>query len=194
MHDECLVCRRGSYLGFSHPVCRSPERVDGYIGIFQYTAAMRKIIKSIKYRGVFDVFAELFYMIHQEPMYRFYAFKKRIPDAVIQPIPLHKNRLLLRGFNQSVYIGGFFSKLLRYPVVSILERTKETAPQASIPERSSRRKNMKDAFRVMQNTTVPKRIILIDDVVTSGYTVHESARILKEAGAREVYVFSLARG
>ena len=190
---RCMVCNYSSKLGFIHEKC-GDKSIENCLSIFEYSQAFKKIIRSIKYRGVYDAFSELFLMIDQPAMYKFYDFKKVIPEAVIQPIPLHPKRLAERGFNQSYRIAKFFSSLLNYPIIDLLYRHKQTAPQANISERSLRSKNIKGAFAVRYFNQVPSKVILVDDVVTTGYTVREAALALKRRGVASVYVFSLAKG
>ena len=193
-NDYCLYCRKPSNLGLTHTLCRRSSPVDGYLTIFHYNSSMKKIIKNIKYRGIHSSFSELFHLLHQEGLDKFYRFKSQVPVASVQSIPLHPTKFRSRGFNQSDYIKIFFSSILAYDSVSMLERVKETRPQAMIPEKRHRKENLQNAFKLLSVKNVPSTVILIDDVVTTGSTVAEAARIVKVGGAARVYVFSLARG
>jgi len=108
-------------------------------------------------------------------------------ESTIVPIPLHWRRQLWRGFNQSEHIARAIG-----PTNTSLKRTKHTAQQARL-SKLERLKNIKGAF-AWQSQDVPKNIILIDDVVASGQTLDEAAKVLKEAGALEVKAVVFARG
>lgn len=113
---------------------------------------------------------------------------------LVMPVPLHPRRLRERGFNQSLLLARVVSRVHKLPLdFAILERTRYTQPQTQLSG-AERRKNIRGAFRVRNKKALAeKNILLIDDVFTSGATVAECARILKEAGARQVNVLTLAR-
>lgn len=114
-------------------------------------------------------------------------------DTVL-PVPLHPKRLRWRGFNQSVLLAKEVSRAISIPMDSFtLYRVRETAPQTQLDE-EKRKKNVRGAFSLRPEKPVKgKRLLLVDDVYTSGATVNECSRILKQAGAREVFVLTLAR-
>ena len=153
---------------------------------------MKKVVASIKYRLVTDAFSELF--IHVEKSSVVEALKKEAPFH-IQPIPLHKNRHKQRGFNQSLIIGKWLSgKVTNCSTIDVLKRVKETKTQATLTK-PERKENAKGAFEVKKNTSLKGiTVVVVDDVVTTGSTVKEAARVLKEAGAGKIVVFSIAKG
>ena len=114
-------------------------------------------------------------------------------DAIV-PVPLHRRRLRWRGFNQSVILGREVARLWGvFMDPFILSRTKETAPQTELPE-DERRRNVRAAFAVNPMKPIAgKSLLLVDDVYTSGATVNECSRTLLRAGAKKVYVLTLAR-
>jgi len=113
---------------------------------------------------------------------------------VIVPVPLHPKRLRWRGFNQSVLLARQVSAVFHVPVDPfLLKRNIETPPQTQLSE-EERRRNVRGAFVVNAEKSVEDRsVLLLDDVYTSGATVNECSRCLKRAGAKEVYVLTLAR-
>jgi len=118
---------------------------------------------------------------------------------VIQPIPLSKIKYNERGFNQAKIISTFFQKFLHFPIVDLLIRKKEILAQAQIKNKKERYLNIMGTFVINSKCRdakfcVSNNIILVDDVVTSGSTVKEAVRVLKEAGAKKVYVLALAKG
>jgi len=115
------------------------------------------------------------------------------PDLII-PVPLHRSRLRNRGFNQAVLLGDLFSSRLSAPMlVDGLTRTRQTEPQIELSA-EDRRNNVKGAFAANRADMIyGKRILLLDDVMTTGSTVNECAKVLKKAGATLVVVATIAR-
>lgn len=114
------------------------------------------------------------------------------PDVLV-PVPLHKKRLIARGYNQAKELAEELSKLTGIPVEdSVLERTKNTLPQ-KLTDRRGRQINMKKAFIVRENVVKFRRIVLIDDIFTTGSTIDSAAFSLKASGVSEVYFLTLSR-
>jgi ComF family protein len=117
-------------------------------------------------------------------------------DAIdlIVPVPLHTRRLRERGFNQAYLLIRGWAKQEKIPCDAFtLVRTRWTEPQTSL-SRKERKKNMRRAFAVSHAERIEGlRILLVDDVYTTGSTVNECARVLMEAGAKLVDVLTLAR-
>jgi ComF family protein len=113
---------------------------------------------------------------------------------VIVAVPLHPKRLRWRGFNQSVLLAREVSRAYGVPLdLSLLTREKETQPQTQLSE-DERRSNVRGAFSVHGKEAINgKKILLVDDVYTSGATVNECSRVLMKARAQEVHVITLAR-
>jgi len=121
----------------------------------------------------------------------------KLKNYVLTPIPLSLRRKINRGFNQSELLAVEISKYLNLPVVNLLKRKKFTAPQADISDWQKRKENISGAFEMIDSKNQSgryKKVILVDDVATSGATLEEAARVLKEAGIKEVYGLVVARG
>jgi len=117
------------------------------------------------------------------------------PVEAIVPVPLGKARLAERGFCQSYQIARHLSRQLHTPVIDdLLVRSRETAPQSLLP-RKERIRNVRGAFRLNSRyeKMPPGTVLLVDDVMTTGATIYESARTLKKAGVRTVHAIVLAR-
>lgn len=194
--NTCLYCEKISYLGLTHRSCKTQNGVDGVLSMYSYNPIMRSIIKNIKYKGVYDVFPELFQVVREPAILKFYKFLRLYKDASLQPIPLHKSKLKSRGFNQSEYLSKYFQLLFGYKQIDLLIRTKETNAQAQIKDKASRSINMKEAFSTkrLSHHEAIKTVIVVDDVVTTGSTVKEATVKIKELGVMNVFVFSFARG
>ncbi len=117
----------------------------------------------------------------------------QIPEAdAIVPVPLTKKRLIERGFNQSLLIARHLSENLNIPLAAtLLEKTRETEHQ-SLLSRSRRLKSLKGAFRIRERIK-DCRVIIVDDVLTTGTTLNECAKILIKGGAQDVFAVIVAR-
>jgi ComF family protein len=113
---------------------------------------------------------------------------------IAMPVPLHRDRLRQRGFNQAVVLGHVVAEHFGMPfMIDNLIRCRPTRPQVELSG-DERARNVRDAFLVLRpSEIVEKRILLIDDVLTTGATLNECARVLKDAGARSVTAIALAR-
>lgn len=122
--------------------------------------------------------------------------KERI---ILAPVPLHKKRLVWRGFNQAELLAEQISKKLKIRIYKdILIRQKNTAPQMEIKDKDERVKNVKDAFEAKksfsQDEFKNRIFILIDDVSTTGSTLQECAKALKTLKPKEIWAFVIAKG
>ena len=113
---------------------------------------------------------------------------------LIVPVPLHRSRLRQRGFNQAVLLGRVLARHLTLPMVpDALVRTRATEPQIELTA-AERRVNVRGAFSVKRPERITgKRILLLDDVMTTGSTMDECAKELKKAGAAAVIAVTVAR-
>jgi ComF family protein len=115
----------------------------------------------------------------------------QLPDCLI-PVPLHKARYRQRGFNQSIEIARAVGNALHIPVdVNSCIRHRDTPHQTQLTAKQ-RRTNMKNAFSIIKQITA-QHIAIVDDVMTTGSTVHELAVVLKKAGVARVDVWVCAR-
>jgi ComF family protein len=116
------------------------------------------------------------------------------PDFIV-PVPLHLKRLSQRGFNQAGVLARELGRKIKTPVlVGVLVRKNQTLPQTRL-KRNERLKNVKGAFEIAEDRKVRgRRILLIDDVFTTGTTLSECAKVLKrKGGASEVYALTVTR-
>ena len=116
-------------------------------------------------------------------------------DAVFAPVPLHVRKRRARGFDQSGLIADWCGQLCSRPAFDLLKRTTFTTPQAGRQQSQRRLGELDGIFSLHPNIgEVPKRVVLCDDVFTSGATMDSAARVLKEAGVEHVIGFVLAKG
>ncbi len=118
---------------------------------------------------------------------------KEAPDVII-PVPIHRVRLIKRRYNQSALLCKYLSPKVGIPAdYESLKRCRNTVPQVQLSE-MARRNNLKQAFQVAKPQNIEgRKIVLIDDVATTGSTLNECAKVLHKAGAAAVYSLTLAR-
>lgn len=160
---------------------------DKVFALFKYDEAVREFIHRIKYRtfltGVRTVCAILAEKI------QWYGLEA---DFLV-PVPLSQDRLVKRGFNQASLIANMLSLYLKLPVVyDVLIRKKLTVPLFQL-SKSERKRVLRGAFEVKRRLD-GKNVIVVDDIMTTGVTIDECAKMLKKKGAQKVYAGVLARG
>lgn len=112
---------------------------------------------------------------------------------IVTSIPLHKDRIKERGYNQSALLATHFARLNRLPCNNyLMARVRHTPPQAKL-NAAERAQNMQNAFSLFRGDVKDKHILLIDDVCTTGATIFSASQVLLAAGARQVSAYCLAR-
>ncbi|MBU3949525.1 MAG: ComF family protein [Proteobacteria bacterium] len=175
-----------------------PKHFGKARAIFLYCKAVMEVIHSFKYKGKLQVAGSLELLLFSV-LIRHWSLTDF--DLVV-PVPLHIKRFRARGFNQAYILVKNLNKLAEKFMVKpgsieigrdVLQRTKWTMPQTGLG-REERTKNIKGAFTVKDLFKVKgKRILLVDDVYTTGATVDECAKVLIDGGAKSVDVLTLAR-
>lgn len=113
--------------------------------------------------------------------------------SLIVPVPLHARRLRSRGYNQALELARPVARQLRVPLArGLLLRTRDTSAQTVLPA-AERRSNVRGAFEVNARQPLPDHVVVLDDVMTTGATLGECARVLKAAGVARVDVWAMAR-
>lgn len=168
------------------PRCRRRRvAIDRGRGAGVYDGSLRQILHAFKYDGRRTLAAPLARLMAD-------AGRDLLATAdVIVPVPLHRRRERARGFNQARDLAV----QLEYPVADILRRTRATPSQTDLPA-GRRHANVRGAFEVRLRLRAPidgRIVVLIDDVTTTGATLEACARVLKDAGAREVRALTAAR-
>ncbi len=143
-------------------------------------------VRALKYRRRLGFLPVLAGAMHAA------LFSARVDCDVVVPVPLHFLRHARRGFNQAERLAARVAGRRRLPLYNAVERVRATSPQTGLTA-SERRHNLKSAFRV-SGALDGARVLIIDDVYTTGSTVRELARALGSAGAAEVSVLVAARG
>lgn len=155
-----------------------------------YTGLMKEIIHRWKYHGERSLVYPLV-----ELMYRHWPLGlQRINWDGLIPVPMHQSRLLKRGYNQAMLLASGLAFYLNLPYLEVVKRVKKTLPQNQLTFKE-REKNLTEAFQLHECFQINrKNWLIIDDILTTGLTVNQIARILKIAGARTIGVYTLAAG
>lgn len=189
----CPVCTRPAVAGFTHPRCRSRYCLDRLFVPFRYRGVIAVAIKKLKYKEVTTLADFLANLIVEEMTEEGFQFGSQ---SIIIPVPLHRLKLLERGYNQAGLLGNSLGKRLGIRVVTgVLKRIRETPTQTKLKGKE-REKNVKNAFAVdlkKVDSIFGKDILLVDDVFTTGATLRECGRILKHSGARYIYAVTVAK-
>jgi len=175
--------------------CRdSAPEFERAVSFGEYGDALRGLIRLLKYEQVSPVAGPLGGMLARAMMELMPMGQGNKP--VLIPVPLHKSRRHARGFNQSELIAQAAARRLPQKLEvlrGVLIRQRDTASQVGL-SREERIKNVRDAFRVTDSGRVQGRdVLLVDDVMTTGTTLSECARVLKQAGAKRVLAATVAR-
>jgi ComF family protein len=163
---------------------------DAAVAAYRSRGLVRKLVHDFKYgrqRHLRYPLAEwLGETLHDARL------RSRSFDMIV-PVPLHAARERERGFNQATLIAELIATRLSLPLRPVLERIRYTTTQTAY-DRAERIENLQDAFRLRKNRDVRGlRVLLIDDVLTTGSTLSECALVLKAAGARSVHAATAAR-
>jgi ComF family protein len=183
---SCRVCSRPLVSGLASScgecIAETPH-FKAAVCFGLYEGAVREAIHILKFSGVRRLSSPLAGLL----------LDKGLPPAdFIVPVPLSAKGLRKRGFNQSALIGKHISKYKGIPLLTgALVKTKETLPQVGLLKKE-RKANVRGAFAARGNLK-GKKIILLDDVMTTGATVNECSKMLMKAGAEDVLVLTVAR-
>lgn len=198
LHEQhCPVCWRPNVGGQTCLRCRKKSPLTGLIvaGEYHHNAVLERAIKQIKYRFAAPL-AERLAVILAAIAQRNVVLQQYSGPAhfTFTFVPMHPRRESLRGFNQARLLAEATTRQLHVPLHDLLVRTRVTQQQAKL-HRVERLRNLVKAFAVRPGVDVRgARIIIIDDVATTGATLHECAKVLKKAGAEQVWGLVLARG
>jgi len=194
----CPYCEKAiTPNGYTCFECKEKYSLNGLLVTSSYQdKTISKAIHLYKYRFIEDLSCALGDIILRSIQ----NSDLPLPDMII-PIPLHKRRLRWRGFNQSELLAKYVSEKITpgFPIAlenNLLERFRFTHPQMEIKNNFARKKNIENAFKIPKDKlklVKNKRILLVDDVTTTGATIFECAKTLKKSGASEVFGVVVAR-
>ncbi len=155
--------------------------------LLTFSGSIRTAIHAFKYENKTYISKTLLGLMERSPLgLDFHQYD------VLVPVPLHRNRLRKRGYNQSLLLSREIGQRYSVPVDDrLLRRVRDSAPQIELMG-VEREHNVKGVFSVGGDPT-EKTILLVDDVFTTGATVNECARVLRRAGAKRIDIFTIAR-
>ena len=181
----CPACRQAlakSWVGADGAPC---AEIDGAAYAYLYRGPAGRMARRLKYnrvRGLAKLMAA--------DMVKAYGFIRPTGADWVVPVPMHPRRLKKRGFNHAALLADAVGRSLGLPCVEALARVRDTVQQAVL-EDEARRNNLTDAFAAAADVS-GRRILLVDDVCTTGATARECARALRAAGAGGVYLLCFA--
>ncbi|MCR5823193.1 MAG: ComF family protein [Lachnospiraceae bacterium] len=188
----CMKCGRG-IADEGAALCSSCKKGDFVFDsgrcTFAYHSDIGNAIKWVKDEGTrefIDFFGDTAAKRHE-------TFLKAVKPEIIVPVPLSESRLRARGFNQSELFAESLAGVLGIPVGKLLKKVRNTRDQKGL-NRRERTRNLAGAFEAVSCKEMPERVLLTDDIYTTGSTVNACAAVLKAAGVKEVYFICIAAG
>ena len=175
--------------------CRQhPKNFERGMGLCIYQKPVTESLAAIKYKNQ-RKFAQ-YYL--EEIRKRKYKELMQLGVQAVIPVPIHRKKRRKRGFNQAEIFAKGIAEMLDQPMYTkIVERVNDTKPQKQLNP-GERKKNLKKAFRgnlkQYQKVGKPKRVLLVDDIYTTGSTAQAVTAVLRQMGVREVYIFCIAIG
>jgi len=182
----CPMCLKPSLDGWVHPRCRTSYGIERVLIGLPYRGVVQSCLKKVKYKSAWEIMSFLYDMC-------------TFPDLKIEgvtSVPMWRKKELVRGFNQADILAKLVSADYKVTNLVTLTRVRDTKPQYGL-KKDERRDNVEGAFQICKQQTANyiqhKRVILVDDVWTTGATMRECAKILKKSGVKEVWGLTLAR-
>ena len=192
--QSCAVCNAETESGVFCPVCRRSEllleampgllNLDGAVMGYKYSGALKEMLHKLKFEGE----SKFLQPLAEEAVFLAQAYGESSFDMVVS-VPTDAARRRQRGFDipESIFAQTLAVKGVWQP--QVLVRIKATAPQYGLAP-DKRRSNVRGCFAV-QGDVRGKKILLVDDILTTGATLDEAAKNLKQAGAKSVYALTL---
>ena len=188
--NKCIICGVEGFLGICSK-CRSDiKRVNQQEEIMAYGyygGVLKKLILNLKYHKSFiagKVLADLLCQI---------IIEKKLSIDCICYVPISKDSLKKRGFNQCSVLAKNISSILDIPVIDCLVKVKETKEQKLLGK-EERMKNILDAFEIKNKEKLfKKNILLIDDVYTTGATINECKKNIEKCNINKIYLLTIAK-
>lgn len=193
----CQDCKSILDISGFHQTLRIEGLEDLYFSTEYKNPLLKNLIQSFKYQPFIkelslplsSLIINHFQLLDSPPL--FYEEKS---DFSLIPIPLEKRRLRWRGFNQAEEIAKKLSEFLGLPLVNdVLIKEQETLPQAKLSDRERRENVLNSFFCKNKEKILGKKILLVDDIYTTGSTMKEAAKVLKKSGTKKIIGIVIAR-
>jgi competence protein ComFC len=195
----CPLCQQSSFSGERHKNCKTRQGLDGLASIWEYEGVMKSLLHQVKYNGVTHAAKEITkrsFGIIMADQSRFGAFLSFLlsPYTFVTYVPMFRKKEKQRGFNQAGVFARELGKIAGKQVVATLEKISDTKPQIDLAK-EERLYNVKDVFRTIacQDFVGISNLVLVDDVWTTGATMKECCKVLKQAGVEQVWGITVAR-
>lgn len=201
----CPLCQQSSLTGERHENCRSLYGLHGLASMWEYEGVVKSLLHTIKYNGMTHAVAETVQnacinMAQDEMRFKVFLSYLFSRDTCITYVPMFKKKERFRGFNQAAVFARELGKIVKKEALPLLQKIKDTNPQMEL-DKEQRLKNVKDSFAIsaawklssQEGAQLPKRVVLVDDVWTTGATMKECCKVLRKAGVQEVWGFTIAR-
>lgn len=196
-HQQCHVCKyeMWDHHKLIHRYCKTQTNLDGVYICYRYSKEIEDIIEELKYylfKQAANIIAELILEVIELDI---------LKNSILVPIPIHRRKKWKRGFNQAELIGmklleKIDSNKLNIELLNLIKRTRYTHTQVGM-RKEDRYRNLKNAFQLDKQEVKKiqgRQIILLDDVMTTGTTLEECAKVLKANGIENVKALVFARG
>lgn len=184
--DLCNTCRVEAP---GYPISKTkPQFLDSFAAVWYYEGSVRESLLRFKFRGArsyADAYGRLLAM----------KLLETLPEGfdILTWIPVSSLRKLRRGYDQVELIAKAVGRELGMEPIPTLKKIRHNRPQSRISDAAKRRANVLGAYRMTAPEQISgKRILLLDDILTTGATMSEAARVLKTAGAKEVHCAAVA--
>lgn len=184
----CPMCGEPALDGETHARCKTRYGMDGlWVGL-PYKGVVQQCLKKVKYKSSWDILSFL---------HKLQTIDIRFQNCLITAVPMWCGKERERGFNQAEIIADLVCENLAGDArkVELLERVRETKPQYGL-NKKQRISNIRGAFKIASQQPeklMGRRVILVDDVWTTGATMRECTKVLKSSGVSEVWGLTLAR-
>ncbi len=190
---KCLYCQKPSVDNLTHHFCHAKLALEGGLVLYNYDPVVGRIIRYLKYNllekgeKIFRYLIELWWQNNSSPLIKYWQEN----DFCLQPVPLSSSRRLWRGFNQAEVLAQLLAQKLKLPLVNYFQRTKTTLPRLRL-SLSERKKAVQNSYQATRPSLEGKNLLLIDDVLTTGSTFRELAKVAKRRKASQVWYLALS--
>jgi len=195
-NNACFFCEEITGQGRICIDCKKEKYLDRVISASEYkNLLVRELIRAFKYHYVQELAAPLSQLVIRVMENLGFGFQNL--DFIVVPVPLFRHRLHYRGFNQAELIAEEIAKHFKLPIeINTLKRKISRAPQAKISDIEKRKANIENSFDIGPEikSVENKIVLLVDDVITTGATLSEATKILKQNNAKEVWGITIAKG
>ncbi|MFA5188479.1 MAG: ComF family protein [Patescibacteria group bacterium] len=193
----CALCKAESRQSLICPNCRTGSSLLAvWVATDYNNKILQDLIHHLKYNYLEELAEDLANLAisYLETNNILNTFELNQANTIIVPVPLHKKRFLSRGFNQSELLTKKIGNYFRFSNKGLITRNINTPSQINL-KRIDRQANVRDVFSLItiKDCDKNKKIILIDDVITTGSTLNECAKILSEHGFKEIYGLVIAQ-